>query len=57
MEVHHVRSRRRMKGEDQKCRGLGLELDFDTRIVRVGEGVDLVNDSPTASEIVERIIA
>ncbi|MGH8141742.1 MAG: hypothetical protein ACREU2_04395 [Steroidobacteraceae bacterium] len=57
MEVHHVRSKRGVKGKDQKRRGLGLGLDFDTRVVRVGEGVDPVNDSPTASEIVERIIA
>ena len=31
--------------------------DFATRVVWAGEGVDLVNDIPTASEIIERVIA
>jgi nitronate monooxygenase len=31
--------------------------DYATRVVWAGEGVDLVNDIPTASEIIERIIA
>ena len=31
--------------------------DFATRVVWAGEGVDLVKDIPTASEIIERIIA
>src|SRR5215213_2381667 len=31
--------------------------DFSTRAVWAGEGVDLVNDAPPASEIIERIIA
>lgn len=31
--------------------------DFATRVVWAGEGVDLVNDIPTASEIVERVVA
>ena len=31
--------------------------DFTTRVVWAGEGVDLVNDMPAASEIIERIIA
>src|SRR6478609_1491984 len=30
--------------------------DFATRVVWAGEGVDLVNDIPTASEIVERVV-
>jgi nitronate monooxygenase len=31
--------------------------DFSARVVWAGEGVDLVNDAPPASEIIERIIA
>jgi nitronate monooxygenase len=31
--------------------------DFTTRVVWTGEGVDLITDIPTASEIIERIIA
>src|SRR5689334_15524599 len=31
--------------------------DFATRVIWAGEGVDLVKDVPTASEIIERIIA
>ena len=31
--------------------------DFATRVVWAGEGVDLINDVPTASEIIERLIA
>ena len=31
--------------------------DFGTRVVWAGEGVDLVKDTPPASEIIERIIA
>ena len=31
--------------------------DFTTRVVWAGEGVDLVNDMPAASEIIERVIA
>ncbi|HEY0422463.1 MAG TPA: nitronate monooxygenase [Rhodopila sp.] len=31
--------------------------DFATRVVWAGEGVDLINDIPTASQIIERIIA
>ncbi len=31
--------------------------DFSARVVWAGEGVDLVNDSPSAAEIIERIIA
>ena len=31
--------------------------DFTTRVVWAGEGVDLVNDTPAASEIIERVIA
>ena len=31
--------------------------DFTTRVVWAGEGVDLINDIPTASQIIERIIA
>jgi nitronate monooxygenase len=31
--------------------------DFTTRVVWAGEGVDLVTDTPSASEIVERVIA
>jgi nitronate monooxygenase len=31
--------------------------DFATRVVWAGEGVDLIRDIPTASEIIERIIA
>jgi nitronate monooxygenase len=30
--------------------------DFATRVVWAGEGVDLVKDVPTASEIIERIV-
>jgi nitronate monooxygenase len=31
--------------------------DFATRVVWTGEGVDLINDIPTASQIIERIMA
>jgi nitronate monooxygenase len=31
--------------------------DFATRVVWTGEGVDLINDIPAASQIIERIIA
>jgi nitronate monooxygenase len=31
--------------------------DFATRVVWTGEGVDLISDIPTASEIIARIIA
>jgi nitronate monooxygenase len=31
--------------------------DFTTRVVWAGEGVDLVNDIPTAAQLIERIIA
>jgi nitronate monooxygenase len=31
--------------------------DFATRVIWAGEGVDLVKDVPTASEIIERVIA
>jgi nitronate monooxygenase len=31
--------------------------DFATRVVWAGEGIDLVHDIPTASAIIERIIA
>src|SRR3954452_12099240 len=31
--------------------------DFSTRVVWAGEGVDLVNDTPGAAEIIERVIA
>src|SRR5690349_14635371 len=31
--------------------------DFTTRVVWAGEGVDLVNDIPSAAEIIERVVA
>ena len=31
--------------------------DFATRVVWAGEGVDLIDDMPAASEIIERVIA
>ena len=31
--------------------------DFSTRVVWAGEGVDLIDDIPTAAEIIERIVA
>lgn len=31
--------------------------DFSTRVVWAGEGVDLINDIPSASDIVERVVA
>ena len=31
--------------------------DFSTRVVWAGEGVDLIDDIPAASEIIERIVA
>lgn len=31
--------------------------DFGTRVVWAGEGVDLIKDSPAASEIIERVVA
>ena len=31
--------------------------DFTTRVVWAGEGVDLIGDIPTASEVIERVVA
>ena len=31
--------------------------DFSTRVVWAGEGVDLVRDTPSAAEVIERIVA
>jgi nitronate monooxygenase len=31
--------------------------DFTTRVIRAGKGVDLINDIPTASESIERVVA
>jgi nitronate monooxygenase len=43
--------------EQEKIYLAAAENDFTTRVVWAGEGVDLVNDTPTASEIIERVIA
>jgi nitronate monooxygenase len=43
--------------EQEKTYLTAAEDDFATRVVWAGEGVDLVNDIPAASEIIERVIA
>jgi nitronate monooxygenase len=42
--------------EQEKTYLMAAENDFATRVVWAGEGVDLVNDIPAASEIIERVI-
>ncbi len=41
----------------EKARLATAADDFATRVVWAGEGVDLINDIPAASEIIERVIA
>ena len=43
--------------EQEKIYLAAADNDFTTRVVWAGEGVDLVNDTPAASEIIERVIA
>ena len=43
--------------EQEKSYLAAADSDFTTRVVWAGEGVDLVNDTPPASEIIERVIA
>jgi len=43
--------------EQEKAYLAVADNDFATRVVWAGEGVDLVNDIPAASEIIERVIA
>jgi nitronate monooxygenase len=43
--------------EEEKAYLATAADDFGTRVVWAGEGVDLVNDIPTAAEIVERTVA
>jgi nitronate monooxygenase len=43
--------------EQEKAYLAAADNDFATRVVWAGEGVDLVNDIPSASEIIERVIA
>ena len=43
--------------EQEKLYLAAADNDFTTRVVWAGEGVDLVNDTPTAAEIIERVIA
>jgi nitronate monooxygenase len=31
--------------------------DFSTRVIWAGEGVDLIDDIPSASDIIERVVA
>jgi nitronate monooxygenase len=43
--------------KEQEKRYLATEPnDFATRVVWAGEGVDLISDIPSASEIIERVI-
>ena len=42
--------------EQEKVYLAASDDDFTTRVVWAGEGVDLVNDTPAASEIIERVI-
>lgn len=42
--------------QEKQYLATGLD-DFDTRVVWAGEGVDLINDIPTAQQIIERIVA
>jgi nitronate monooxygenase len=43
--------------EQEKTYLTAAEDDFTTRVVWAGEGVDLVNDIPSASDIIERVVA
>ena len=43
--------------EQEKIYLAAADNDFTTRVVWAGEGVDLINDIPAASEIIERVIA
>src|SRR3954452_20138702 len=43
--------------EQEKLYLAAADNDFTTRAVWAGEGVDLVNDTPGAAEIIERVIA
>jgi nitronate monooxygenase len=45
------------QSEQEKIYLAAADNDFTTRVVWAGEGVDLVNDTPAASEIIERVIA
>jgi nitronate monooxygenase len=45
------------QSEQEKTYLAAADNDFTTRVVWAGEGVDLVNDTPAASEIIERVIA
>ena len=43
--------------DQEKLYLAAADNDFTTRVVWAGEGVDLVRDTPAASEIIERVIA
>jgi nitronate monooxygenase len=43
--------------DQEKLYLAAADNDFTTRVVWAGEGVDLVHDTPAASEIIERVIA
>ena len=43
--------------DQEKLYLASADNDFTTRVVWAGEGVDLVTDTPAASEIIERVIA
>jgi nitronate monooxygenase len=45
------------QAEQEKAYLASADNDFATRVVWAGEGVDLVNDIPSAAEIVERTVA
>ena len=45
------------QAEEEKAYLAAKDDDFTTRVVWAGEGVDLVNDIPSAAEIIERTVA
>jgi nitronate monooxygenase len=42
--------------EQEKVYLVTAANDFSTRVVWAGEGVDLISDIPSASEIIERVV-
>ena len=45
------------QAEVEKTYDAAAADDFSKRVVWAGEGVDLVNDIPSAAEIIERVVA
>jgi nitronate monooxygenase len=46
-----------LQAEQERAYLATAQDDFTTRVVWAGEGLDLVNDIPTAAQIIERIVA